>query len=462
MAGIVPPFLAEVAEPAFRPQLHFSVRSGLAIVVAFAAFATWAVMTGVVPATPLYLFPVLLKLATNTLAWTALRLDRGVLFTVSLNVFTDVLALTWAIYLTGGPESTLFSVYTIELTVVALLSNLGTTVLIAGLALAMYVTMVMLVVSGILPPMPAPAWATRAPTDASLAVLFATNAFLLALPTLFTAAILRRLRAQQSALVERTHQLADAGRERAQFMANVTHELRTPIHGIRGLAELLTSGVYGPCTDRQRRALEEIRRSADGLVGLVDDLLTVARSDAGKLAHQLTEVDLAELVDRLDATTRALVGMRKLEVKLEVEGRLPVIRTDRARLMQALLNLLANAVKFTPDGGSVRLRAWCPGPMVLFEVEDDGGGIPERELERIFEPFHQVDGTASREHGGVGLGLALVKQMADELGATVSVKSRVGQGSTFRFSIPVRPSRMPPREEPTPALPAADDASAGA
>lgn len=452
MAGIVPSFLAEVAEPAFRPQLHFSVRSGLAIVVMFAFFAAWAVATEVVPATPVYLFPVLLKLATNTMAWVALRLDRGVLPAVSLNVVTDVLALTWAIYLTGGPESTMFAVYSIELTVVALLSNLGTTLLIAGLALAMYVTMVLLVVHGFLPPMPTPAWVTATPTSSSLAVLFTSHGFLLAVPTIFTAAMLKRMRAQQSVLEERTHQLVEAGRERAQFMANVTHELRTPIHGIRGLSEILTSGIYGPCSDRQQRALEEIRRSSDALVGLVDDLLTVARSDAGRLAPHVTDVDLVELVDRLGATTRALVGMRNLEVKLDVDGRLPNVRTDRSRLMQALLNLVANAVKFTPDGGSVRLRARCSCDGVIFDVEDTGGGIPERELERIFEPFHQVDGTASREHGGVGLGLALVKQIADELDAGVSVKSRVGHGSTFTFRIPLRPSQLPPRmdvEEPT-------------
>ncbi len=432
----LPGFLLEVGGPRFTRRLRFSVRSGLAIALAFGLIVLWAASMGVIPWSYWYLLPVGLKLLTNGLAWWTLRRQRWVLEGATLNVVTDVLVLTWAIYLSGGPFSPLFGLYSIELTVVPLLSNLGTTLLVSLLAMLMYTAMVLLVVGGVLPPTPPLATVPADLTPGYLALHFPLFAFVLAVPTFFTAAILQRLRAKQQMLLARTDELVEASRARAQFLANVTHELRTPIHGIRGLTQLLASGIYGEPTDKQKRAHDEIARSAESLLALVDDLLVVATADAGRLSYEATDVDLREVVDRLTGTTRGLVGTRALGFEVSVRGELPVVRTDRRKLTQALLNLLANAVKFTPDGGKVEFRALREARSVVFEIEDDGPGIPEAELGRVFLPFHQVDGTHERHHGGVGLGLALVQELAETIGATVSVRSRVGFGSTFTLILP--------------------------
>lgn len=434
----LPAFLAEIEGPEYRARLKFSVRSGLTLVL---AFALWGLLDDTIPKEAIYFWPVILKIVTNTLAWVALARDRRVLLTTSVNVFCDVVAMTWAIYMTGAALSPLFCIYAIELTVVALLSNVGTTILIAVIALAQYVAMILLVHHGVLPQTAPPAASPAELTPSYLLIVVSFYAFVLGIPTFFTAAILHNLRQKQRALEDRTRALVDASKERAQFMANVTHELRTPIHGIRGLSELVSAGVYGKLTDeRQLNAHAEIQRSADAMIGLVDDLLELTRSDAGRLSFEAMDVDVNEVCDRLVATTRGLVGRRPLEFVTDIADHLPRVYTDRGKLTQILLNLLANAVKFTPDEGRVRLAVRRGHESVVFEVEDTGRGIPATELIRIFEPFTQVDGTTSREHGGVGLGLTLVKRLSDLLGARVDVASELGRGSTFTVTVPLVPA----------------------
>ena len=436
----LPAFLAEIEGPAYRSRLEFSVRSGLSIVL---VFALWGVASGAIPPDMFFYWPVGLKIASNTAAWIGLRTNRLVLLTASVNVAVDVFAMTWAIYVTGGAQSPLFCIYAIELTVVALLSNLGTTVLIAIGALVFYTSMIALVYFGIAPAMPPPAVTQADLTPRYLTAHVMLSIFALGVPTLFTAAILSKLREKQRELEERTQALVDASKERAQFMANITHELRTPIHGIRGLSELVTCGVYGPVADeRQRRAHDEIKRSAESMLGLVDDLLALARHDAGRASFDPCDVDANDLCDRLIATTRGLIGRRTLELVSDVADRLPRLYTDRSKLTQIILNLLANAVKFTPDEGRITFRARRSesGEGVVFEVTDTGRGMRDEDLERIFEPFVQVDGGTEREHGGVGLGLTLVKRLCELLGARVEVTSVLGRGTTFVLYVPTSPA----------------------
>lgn len=443
----LPAFLTEIEGPTYRSRLEFGVRSGFSVVL---VFALWGVLSGAIPKEPIYFWPVYLKVVTNAVAWLGLRYDRHVLATTSANTFTDVVAMTWAIYMTGGALSPLFCVYAIELTVVALLSNVGTTVLIAVIAVAQYTAMVLAVRFGLVPAVPVPATIQSALSDEFLAVHVLFCAFVLGVPTFFTAAILKQLRDKQRVLEDRTRELVDASRERAQFMANVTHELRTPIHGIHGLAELIECGVYGPVADpRQQRALAEIRAGASSMLSLVDDLLELSSTDAGRISYDACDVDVNDLCDRLAATTRGLVGTRDLELVVDVAPRLPGVRTDRAKLTQIVLNLLANAVKFTPEQGRVTFRAHVreDGDAICFVVEDTGRGIPVDELTRIFEPFHQVEGGTAREHGGVGLGLTLVKRLSDVIGARVNVVSELGRGTTFTVTMPTRPR---PMHEPEP------------
>jgi signal transduction histidine kinase len=272
-----------------------------------------------------------------------------------------------------------------------------------------------------------------------LAIAVAFCAIVIGIPTFHVGLILRRLRDHERRLEARTHALVDANKQKAQFMANVTHELRTPLQGVMGLSELVAKGIYGAVGERHVEAMGNIKGSARRLLALIDDLLLLASDDAGKLEVHMEEVDLADALPSVMATGQWLLADRELTLKQEL-GSLPMITTDRSKLNQIVLNLLANAIKFTPDGGTIVLRARRFGEAIEIEVEDTGIGIPEEELDRIFDEFHQVDGSLSREYGGVGLGLTLVKRLLGLLGGDITVTSTVGSGSTFRVKLP-RPRR---------------------
>lgn len=434
-----PAFLEEVGLPENRSKLWFSVRSGLGIVLAFTLFAAFFMANGLVPFTPIVWVPILLKLITNTLAWWSLKADKLVIEAASLNVTMDTVALTFAIYLSGGLESPLFAIYAIELTVVALLSNVGVTVVIMGLAMALHATMACLIYTGMVPALPPPALGPGQLAPLHLGVVIVAFAVVLGLPTLFTAFILADLKRKSRALEQRTKDLESASQSKARFIANLTHELRTPIHGISGLADLLDAGIYGPVTDRQRKAHTEVKRSARSLLALVDGLLSLAKSEDGRITPKLEPIDIREHIETTVEHVRSVVGTSSLPIEVDIAPGIGSIVTDGAMLGHVVMNLVANAVKFTPDGGRVLVRARrdVRGDAVLIEVEDTGVGIAEADRDRIFEPFQQVhDGSFVREHGGVGLGLALVRQLVNAVGGTIEVASQVGKGSVFRVRVP--------------------------
>ncbi len=439
----VPSFIAEMGEPRHRQRLVTSVKTGYLTVFGFFALALLADRLGVVPFRQAFLVPMAVKLATNTAAMLTLRAPRAALWTATLNVATDMFTMTAVIYFTGGELSPLFPIYLIEITVVALLGNVGITVLCAVGAIAMYTAMAVLVRAGVLPPTLPPVAVTGGLTTRYVVVDAAYAAFVLGVPTYYAARILRDLRAKQQALEERTRQLVEAGRQKSQFMANVTHELRTPIHGICGLSDLVESGVYGPVTPKQRDAQQAIKRSARSLLALIDDLLELARADAGKLEVRPEPTDVEELVSAVVAAARWMVGTKALTVKADVAAQLPTVETDPRALRQVLVNLLSNAAKFTPEGGEVTVHASAragsagEGPAVRIEVRDSGIGIAPADRARIFDEFHQVDGSAERQYGGVGLGLSVVRRLTEAIGASVEVQSEEGRGSTFAVVVPV-------------------------
>jgi signal transduction histidine kinase len=444
---VYPAFIAEMGSEAARPRLQFGIWSGYLIVATFGAFAVVAWATGLIdPVWPLAGL-VGIKVVTNTLAWLALRVGRGVLEIHGLNTTTDCVLMTCAIYLTGGMESPLTPIYVIEISVVALLSNLGVTLLVAAEITALFTAMSVMLYTGTLPHQPTPFALAGGLTRGYLVVGLLFSAFVVGVPTVFTALILRILRRKERALEARTEALIDAGRHRSQFMVNITHELRTPIHGISGLSELIESGVYGPVTAKQAAALQQLRRSARGLLQMIDDLLEMARHDAGKLEVRPADVDLAEVLPAAVASTRWMLGAHKqLEVTTELAASLPPLRTDRGKLAQIVINLVANACKFTPEGGHVVVSAHPAGAdQVAIAVSDDGPGIPAAEQGRIFDEFRQVDGSMERHYGGAGLGLPLVKRLVGLLGGSIAVDSEIGRGSTFTVTLP---TRIPPAAEP--------------
>ena len=439
--------LSELAKLRNPRTLLFGVISGYALTAVFALLLWVGIATETIPWH--WLFTALLgaKLLTNTLALIALKLDRFSLEAGGLNVVMDVVVMTGAIWATGDMASPIVAIYTIEVTVLALLTNLTCTVLIGGLALVLYVAMAALVDIGVLPRFPTPVeWAGRDSTYIALACSF--TAMVIVVPTFYVAGILRRLRDRERALEAKTAALIEAGKQKAQFMANITHELRTPLQGIMGLSQLVEKGVYGEATDRQRQAMEDIKNSAKRLHMLIDDLLHLAMHDAGRLAVKIGPVDVGELLRSAAASAQWLFGGKQLTVTLDLADEAPAIRSDRTKLNQILINLLANAIKFTPDGGTITLRLRTTDTGIELAVVDTGIGIPADELARVFEEFYQVDGSAVREYGGVGLGLSLVKRLAELLGGSVLVTSEVDRGSTFTVRLPLVAPGVEAESEP--------------
>ena len=227
-----------------------------------------------------------------------------------------------------------------------------------------------------------------------------------------------------------------ANRAKSEFLAVMSHELRTPLNAIGGYVQLLELGVYGPVSEEQLDPLARIARSQRHLLGLINDVLNLSRIEAGRVDYAIEEVPVAEIA----AHVLPMIEPQLAAKQLRREVRIPVglvARADREKMQQILLNLLTNAMKFTPPGGEVAVEA---GPAadgtLLVSVRDSGIGIPPEMLERIFEAFVQVDGTQTRSSEGTGLGLAISRDLARGMGGDLRAESEVGRGSTFLLSLP--------------------------
>jgi two-component system, OmpR family, phosphate regulon sensor histidine kinase PhoR len=231
-------------------------------------------------------------------------------------------------------------------------------------------------------------------------------------------------------------------RLRRDFVANASHELRTPLTSVRGFVEALEDGALDePPT--ARRFLGKIRLHADRMAALVSDLLELSRLESGERPPRWETLRPADVLEDVVASLGEQAKGRQIVVTVETDGA-PPVTSDGDRLRQILENLLENAVKYTPPGGHVAVAARSGEEgSVVFEVADDGPGIPAEHLPRIFERFYRVDKARSREMGGTGLGLSIVKHLAEGMGATVWVVSETGRGT--RFSV-----RMPFRHPPAP------------
>lgn len=429
--------IAEMASPANRPRLWYGIWTGFAVAIAFAILAAAAAFLGLTPWRWAYITLVSLKLLTNSIAWLGLARDRHVMATQAVNTVADTVLLTAAIYFTGGPHSPLLPSYVIIVTALSLLSNLVITLLIALVIVGCFSTMLILMTAGVLPPTEIPGTPGQVPTIGYTVTAIGYCAAVVGIPAFFAAATLRLLQKKEADLERRTAQLIEAAAQRSQFVASMTHELRTPIHGVQGLADVIAAGVYGPVTDKQKEACASIKRSAQSLLHLVDDVLQLTRAEAGKIETRPGLVDVAALVERVTGSVAHMVGTKKVALEVDVAPALPRVYSDERWLAHVLVNLIANAVKFTPEGGRVTVRASGGEDAVVLAVEDTGIGIPEEDREKIFEPFRQLERGDEKGYGGVGLGLALVKQLSDLLAVQLEVNSTVGRGSTFRVRVPV-------------------------
>ena len=253
----------------------------------------------------------------------------------------------------------------------------------------------------------------------------------------------RLFAAERAAREEAQRQSAvavDANRTKSEFLATMSHELRTPLNAIGGYAELLEMGIRGPVTDAQRQDLERIQRSQRHLLSLVNDVLNFARLDAGQVRYEIVDVDVPPLLAHVAALVGPQLAARHLRLATRCADATPPVRADRDKLAQILLNLLTNAIKFTPPGGQI--TASCEAapdgaaPVVRLGVADTGIGIAAEHLESIFEPFVQVQSGLTRTVEGAGLGLAISRDLARAMGGDLTVATAPGAGSVFTVTMP--------------------------
>ncbi|MCH7872865.1 MAG: HAMP domain-containing protein [Planctomycetes bacterium] len=241
-------------------------------------------------------------------------------------------------------------------------------------------------------------------------------------------------------LAETNVTLYESNRVKSEFLANVTHELRTPLVSIIGFAELLRDAWENPEADRNRlaRYTENILTSGRNLLDIINDLLDLAKIEAGKFELHITDFSLRDLCRDLIDFVQPLADKRGQQLALSVPADMPSVRSDAGRIKQILYNLMSNAIKFTPRGGAVSLALECmDGRSFRLAVSDTGPGIPEDQRDAIFEKFEQLDASKTREYEGTGLGLAITKELATMLHGTVHLEDGDRQGATFVVHLPV-------------------------
>ena len=262
-------------------------------------------------------------------------------------------------------------------------------------------------------------------------------------------AMQQELRAVNHDLDRKVDELAQANlalfemnRLKSDFLATMSHELRTPLNSIIGFSEVLAGSDQ--LNERQRRYAANIQTSGKMLLGMINDILDLAKIESGKMEVRTEDFSIRDVCEALTSLARPIAERKNIDLECRLDDAIPLMRQDPGKLRQVLYNLLSNAIKFTPEGGKVLLKAIPEGRFVVLSVADTGIGIAEEDRETIFEKFRQAakpgqgDGVLTREHQGTGLGLSIVRELTRLLGGDVQLESRPGQGSTFTVCIPLQ------------------------
>jgi len=248
----------------------------------------------------------------------------------------------------------------------------------------------------------------------------------------------RQLDAKIVELSERNIELFKANKVKSEFLANISHEFRTPLNAILGFAQVLRDKPSLMKTEKGKKYAENIITSGNRLLTMINDLLELAKTQAGKMELHIEETSAKNLCEGLIASLSLITRKKKIKVRYTVEPDIPPLRTDAGKVQQILYNFLSNAVKFTPPRGRIEVHAgMLDEKTVRFAVSDTGCGIPEAEREKIFDKFSQIDGSITRESAGTGLGLAISKELATMLAGSIGFESELDVGSTFWLDIPV-------------------------
>ncbi len=247
----------------------------------------------------------------------------------------------------------------------------------------------------------------------------------------------KQLDAKIAQLSDRNIELFKANKLKSEFLANMSHEFRTPLNAILGFAQILREKPEADI-EKSKRYAENIIASGRALLNMINDLLELAKAEAGKISLRVQKGSIQELCQGLVAFFSPLTEQKMIKLRLNISPDIPLVQTDHGKVQQILYNLLSNAIKFTPEGGRVQISAAMPDDMtVRISVADTGSGIAEENRDKIFEKFRQIDGSITRQGDGTGLGLAICKELAELLAGTISVESEQGAGSTFHLDIPV-------------------------
>jgi signal transduction histidine kinase len=221
----------------------------------------------------------------------------------------------------------------------------------------------------------------------------------------------------------------------------MSHELRTPLNAILGYTELIADGIYGEPSEKMLTVLRRLESNGKHLLGLINDVLDLSKIEAGQLVLELTDYSLEDIAQTVRSTLEPLAADKKLAFKVEVSPKLPAGHGDGRRLTQVLINLVGNAIKFT-DSGEVIITGAANNGLFHLSVRDTGPGISAADQAKLFQEFQQADNAITRKKGGTGLGLAISKRIVEMHGGKIWVESKVGQGSTFAFTVPIRATQQ--------------------
>jgi len=243
--------------------------------------------------------------------------------------------------------------------------------------------------------------------------------------------------------------LEQASAAKSQFLANVSHEFRTPLNAILGYSLMLMGGFYGQLSEEQARTVQRIDANSKHLATLINDVLDIERIEAGRMPLQISQFPAQDVVKEVMEELQGVIAQSAASVVVTLPADLPRLRSDRQKLKQILVNLLSNALKYTKDGTvEIYARHEPSEGRVALSVRDTGIGIAPEDHTRIFEPFQQAKRAITQPQGGTGLGLAISRRLARMLGGDISVNSQLGKGSTFTVAIPVRARSRAPQYRP--------------
>jgi signal transduction histidine kinase/CheY-like chemotaxis protein len=252
---------------------------------------------------------------------------------------------------------------------------------------------------------------------------------------------LAELAARHEDVASRNTEVTRASRMKSDFLASMSHELRTPLNAVIGFSDLLLSGDYGPLDALQRPVVQDVRAAGHQLLTVINDVLDLSKIEAGRIEVRALRVDVAEPVEQACSLVASAARHRSIQVVNHVRERVTFAMADPDRLRQVLINLTSNAVKFTPDGGTVTIEARLAAGRVRVAVSDTGIGIAQADADKLFFPFSQLDSGRARRFQGTGLGLSICKSLIELMGGTIDFTSEPGKGSTFFFTLPAAEPR---------------------